>query len=101
MLYVGLAISGIGLVLYITHTILYNHYLRKNRPDVLEQLDSKRGGSRMGQKGNKEREVRIVITESGTPGWVILLGFPAMPIFLVGIVVTILSLVIKALGWIF
>ena len=101
MLYVGLAISGIGLILYITHTVLYNHYLRKNRPDILEQFGSKPGNSRMRQKGNKEREVKIVITESGTPGWVILLGFPAMPIFFVGVVVIILSLVIKVLGWIF
>jgi hypothetical protein len=101
MLYVGLAISGIGLILYITHTVLYNHYLRKNRPDILEHFGSKPGNSRKKQKGNREPEVRVVITESGTPGWVILLGFPAIPIFFVGIAVTILSLIIKALVWIF
>lgn len=101
MLYVGLAISGIGLILYITHTVLYNHYLRKNRPDILEQFRSKPGNSHTRQKGNRDREVRVVVTESGTPGWVILLGLPAMPIFFVGIAVIILSLIIKVLGWIF
>ena len=101
MLYIGMVISGIGLILYITHTVLYNHYLRKNRPDILEQFGSKPGNSRTKQKGNREREVRVVVTESGTPGWVVLLGFPAIPIFFAGIAITILSLVIKALIWIF
>ena len=101
MLYVGIAISGIGLILYITHTILYNHYLRKNKPDILKQFDSKSDSSRKKQKGNKKREVKVVVTESGTPGWIILLGFPSIPIFLVGIAVIILSLVIKALVRIF
>ena len=101
LFYIGLVISGTGVILYITHTILYNYYLRKNRPDLLEQLDSEPGNSSTGQKENKEPEVKIVITESGAPGWVMLLVLPAMPIFLVGIGVIVLSLVIKILGWIF
>ncbi len=84
MFYVGLAISGFGLVLYVVSAILLNYYLRRNRPDVLEQLDSKSGG-RKKQKRNKDREVRVVVTENATPGWVALLGFPAIPMFLVGI----------------
>ncbi|MFC1714454.1 hypothetical protein ACFL6S_12365 [Candidatus Poribacteria bacterium] len=96
MLYVGLAISGIGVVLYAVSAILLNYYLRKNRPDVLEQFDSKSGDSRNKQKGNKGRQVRVVVTDSATPGWVALLGFPAIPLFLIGIAVIILSLVINA-----
>ena len=96
MLYVGLAISGFGVILYVISTVLLNYYLRKNRPDVLEQFDSKSGDSHKKQKGNKDREVRVVITENAIPGWVSLLGFPAIPLFLIGIAVIILSLVINA-----
>ena len=96
MLYIGLAISGFGVVLYIISAVLLNYYLRKNRPDVLEQFDSKSGDSRKKQQGNKGKEVRIVVTENATPGWVALLGFPAIPLFLIGIAVIILSLVINA-----
>ncbi len=53
MFYIGLAISGIGVVLYVISTILLNYYLQKNRPDVLEQFDSRTGDSRTKQKENK------------------------------------------------
>jgi len=101
MLYIGLAISGFGVVLYIVSAVLLNYYLRKNRPDILEHGNSKKGSSRKKQKGSKKGEIRVVITENATPGWVALLGVPAMPVFLIGIVVIILSLVIKAFGRIF
>ncbi len=100
MLYVGLVITGLGVILYIASTVLLNYCL-KNRPDVLEQFDSKSGDSRKKQNGNKDKEVRIVLTENATPGWVVLLGIPAIPVFLVGITVVILSLIIKAFSWIF
>lgn len=96
MIYIGLAISGIGVVLYVASAVLLNYYLRKNRPDMLEQFYSGSGASRKKQKGNKGKEVRIVVTENATPGWVALLGFPAIPLFIMGIAVIILSLVINA-----
>jgi hypothetical protein len=96
MLYIGLAISGLGVVLYILSAVLLNHYLRKNRPDVLEHSKPKKGSSSKGQKGNKKKEIKIIVTENATPGWVALLGVPAMPLFLIGIAVIILSLVIRA-----
>ncbi len=98
MLSVGLVITGFGVIVYIASAVLLNYYLRKNRPDVLEQLDPKSGSSRKKPRGNKSGEVRVVITENATPGWVALLGFPAMPLFLVGVAVIILSLIIKAFG---
>ena len=98
MLYVGLAILGVGMILYIASAVLLNYYLRKNRQDVLEQLDSKSGSSHKKPRGNKSGEVRVVVTENATPGWVALLGFPAIPLFLVGVAVIILSLIIKAFG---
>ena len=101
MLYVGLVISGYGAVLYAVSAVLFNHYLRKNRPDVLERFDSKSGGSRKKQKGDNGKEIKIVITENATPGWVAILGIPAMPLFLVGVAVIILSLIIKAFVWVF
>ena len=96
MFYIGLAISGIGVVLYVTSAILLNYYLRKNRPDILDQPNSKSGDSRKKQKGKKNGKIIVVITENATPGWVALLGFPAIPVFLIGIAVIILSLVINA-----
>jgi len=101
MLYVGLAITGFGVILYIISTVLLNYYLQKNRPDVLEHFDSKSGGSRKQQNENRDKEVRIVVTENATPGWIALLGVPAIPLFLIGVAVIILSLIIKAFGWIF
>ena len=95
MLKVGLIISGIGVVLYIVSAILMNYYLRKNRPDILNQGDSKRSNPR------KKREARIIVTQNATPCGVSFLGFLAMPAFLIGIGIIILSLIIKALGRIF
>ena len=96
MLYVGLVISGFGVILYIVSAVLLNYYLRKNIPDVLEQSDSRSGDSRKKQKGDKGGKVIVVVTENATPGWVALLGFPAIPLFLIGVAVIVLSLVIKA-----
>ena len=61
MLYIGLAISGFGVVLYIVSAVLLNYYLRKNRPDVLEHGNSKKGSSSKRQKGNKKVFFQIKI----------------------------------------
>jgi len=96
MLYIGLAISGFGVLLYVASAILLNYYLCKNRPDVLEQPNSRSGDLRKKQKGNKNGDIIVVITENAIPSWVTFLGFPAIPLFLIGIAVIILSLVINA-----
>lgn len=96
MLYVGLVISGSGMILYIVSAILLNYYLHKSELDVLKQSSARSGDSRKKQKGDKSKEVRIVVIENATPGWTALLGLPAIPLFLIGIAVIILSLVIKA-----
>lgn len=97
MIYVGLAISGIGLVLYVTHTILYNHHLRKNDPDIVGLLDSKSANRPKKKKKSGKKEVRVIAIESSTPGWVMLLGLPSIPMFFIGIVIIAISLIIKSL----
>lgn len=92
MLYVGIVISGVGIVLYVISAVLINYYYRKNRPDILKQSNSKltRGQGR-----------KIIVTRNVTSPGAGLLGFISMPVFLIGIGVIILSLIIKALGRIF
>jgi hypothetical protein len=95
MLYIGLVISGVGVILYIVSAVLINYYLRKNRPDILNQADSKSANSRKGRKA------KIIITQNANPGWVSFLSFLSMPMVIIGIGVIILSLIIKVLGRIF
>ena len=56
----GVVIAGMGLVLYIIHTILLNHFLAENAPEVTKSGRSK--GTR------KERRIRIeAITDDDVP----------------------------------
>ena len=96
MLYFGIAISVSGVILYIVSAVLFNYYLSKNTSDAMKQFDSRSGASRRKQKGDKGKEIRIVVTENATPGWVALLGSLAMPVFLIGVAVIILSLIVRA-----
>ena len=88
----GAIIAGMGLALYIIHTILLNHYqfLGKNAPDAIKSGRS---------KGNqKERKIRIeTVSYDDVPRWVILIGFPSMPLFVLGILVVIIALVFRLL----
>ena len=87
----GAIIAGIGLVLYIIHTILLNHFLGKNAPEVTKSSRSR--GNR------KEKGIRIeAITDDDVPRWVILVGFPSMPLFLLGILVFIITFIFRLLG---
>ena len=84
-------VAGMGLALYIIHTILLNHFLGKNAPEM-----TKSGRS----KGNqKERKIRIeAVSYDDVPRWVILIGFPSMPLFLLGILIVIIAFVFRLLG---
>ena len=86
----GVTIAGIGLVLYIVNTILLNHFLGKNSPEMVKSGRSKRI--------QQERRIRIeAITDDDAPRWVILMGFPSIPLFLLGILVVIIAFVFRLL----
>ncbi len=89
MVYFGLALIVIGIVWYIVHTIIYNHYLAKNAPELLQPRSNK---SR--SKGKKQEPVTVIVTEGQTPGWLGLLGIPPIPIFLLGLLITIVSAIV-------
>ncbi len=87
-MYFGIIVIIIGILWYITYMVIYNYYLRKNAPDLLQSPSANSCS-----KGRKDRNVRVVITEGLTPGWVALVGIPPIPIFLLGLLITIVALV--------
>jgi hypothetical protein len=104
LLYIGLAIIGVGIAMYILHTTVYNHYLRKNDPNLSEKLRAARTKTDnfpTMQKGKRKPEIRIIHTRSNAPAWVFLLGMFSSRVFLIGILVIILSLIIGVFRWIF
>lgn len=84
----GISIIVIGIILYVTHTVLLNYYLHKNAPDALK--------SKSESKQKQKAQILIVSSEEGTiPNWVGFIGFPSIPLVLIGIVVLVISLIIK------
>jgi hypothetical protein len=81
----GLIVIAVSVVWYIAHVVVYNYFLQKNNPGIFEEEPKKRGGIE-GQK-----EVTVVMTSGQTPAWVMLLGIPPLPLFLFGVVVTIIG----------
>lgn len=88
-MYFGFALIAIGIIWYIAHAIIYNHYFAKNVPDVLYPKSKKAN-----PKNKKRGQVTVIVTEGVTPGWVALLGVPPIPIFLLGVLITIVFVVI-------
>ncbi len=84
----GIFLTAIGIACYIMHAILLNYYLRKNAPEILER-DTHAPSQRQGR-------VHLV-GDTEVPRWVILLGLPAIPLFLTGIVLLAVLFIIKVL----
>ena len=81
---VGIALIAIGAVGYILYGIFFNFYLRKNDPEALEW-----DKTTVGQK----RTIYVTHVKKGTvPAWVDILMLVAMPSFLLGILVSLVSL---------
>ncbi len=89
-MYIGIALIVTGIVWYVIHTIIYNHYLAKNAPELLEPKPAK---SRSKSKRKKQR-VTVVVTEGVTPTWVAIASVPPLPLFLLGLLITIVSIII-------
>lgn len=90
MLDVGLFLIGIGIIWYIFHTVIYNRFLGKHNPEIFDDnLHPRRSGKR-------NKKVTVVVTGKQTPAWIMILGIPPIPIFLIGILITIVTLIINA-----
>ena len=90
MLYIGLFLIGIGIIWYIVHAVIYNRFLGKHHPEIFDDnLQPRRSGKR-------NKTLTVVVTDNQTPAWIMILGIPPIPIFLIGIVITIVTLIINA-----
>jgi hypothetical protein len=90
MLYLGITLIIIGIVWYLAHMEIYSWYLRKNRPEIFDESLRKRTPHKQSGK------VTIIVTNGQTPGWITLFGLPPLPLFLIGIFLTIVALIVNA-----
>ncbi len=84
----GLILIAISVVWYIVHMVIYNHYLQKNSPGIFDDV------AQTGDGKKREKKVTVVMTSGTTPAWVMLLGMPPIPLFLIGIAITVIAFVI-------
>ena len=85
---IGLIIIIVSIVWYIIHTIIYNHYLRKQNPRLFKEAERQRIIKQ------KSQEVQVVMTSGQTPAWVMLLGIPPIPLFFIGALIIIIRFII-------
>jgi hypothetical protein len=83
----GILLVAIGIACYIVHAILLNYFLRKNAPEVLARD--------LGVPSQRQRPVFLV--RGAIPRWVTLLGLPALPLLLLGIVLIAISFLVTVL----
>ena len=84
---IGIALIGVGIVAYILYGIFFNFYLRKNDPEALQWDETT-----VGQK----RTLYVKHVKDGTiPGWVDMFMLVAMPSVLLGVLVILVSLVLR------
>jgi len=83
----GILLVAIGVACYIVHAILLNYFLRKNAPEVLARDPGM----------PSQRQSRVSLVRGVTPRWVTLLGLPAIPLFLLGIVLIAVSCLVNVL----
>jgi len=83
----GILLVAIGIACSIVHAMLLNDFLRKNAPDVLEGVP----------RAPSQRQRRVFLVRGATPQWVTLLGLPALPLLLLGIVLIAISFLVTVL----
>ncbi|MCP4542887.1 MAG: hypothetical protein GY832_37680 [Chloroflexi bacterium] len=84
----GLVLIAASIIWYIIHVVIYNHYLRKNNPGLFGNVPKKGSGKK------RVKGIEIVNTSGQTPAWVMLLGLPPMPLFLLGVAITIVAFIV-------
>jgi len=72
----GIFLAVLGIARYMVHAILLNYFLGKNAPEVLARDPGV----------PSQRQSRVSLVRGVTPRWVTLLGLPALPLLLLGIV---------------
>jgi hypothetical protein len=83
----GIFLAVLGIACYVVHAILLNDFLRKNAHDVLEGVP----------RAPSQRQRRVFLVRGATPRWVMLLGLPALPLLLLGIVLIAVSCLVNVL----
>ena len=83
----GILLATLGVACYIVHAILLNYFLRKNAPEVLARDPGM----------SSQRQSRVSLVRGVTSRWVTLLGLPALPLWLLGIVLIAISFLVTVL----
>ena len=83
----GILLAVLGVACYIIHAVLLNHSLRQYAPEVLARDSGV----------PSQRQSRVYLVQGVTPRWVTLLGLPAIPLFLLGIVLIAISCLVTVL----
>ena len=83
----GIFLAVLGVACYILHAILLNYFLRKNAPEVLEDVP----------RTPLQRQRPVFLVRGATPRWVTLLGLPALPLLLLGIVLIAIAFLVTVL----
>ena len=77
----GIFLAVLGVACYIVHAMLLNYFLRNNAPEVLAR-----------DPGTpSQRPHQVYLVRGATPRWVTLLGLPALPLLLLGIVLIVIT----------
>ena len=83
----GILLAALGVACYIVHALLLNYFLRRNVPEVLARDPSV----------PSQRPRRVFHVRGATPRWVTLLGLPALPLLLLGIMLIAASCLVTVL----
>jgi len=93
-MYIGAGLIGLGIVWYVVYAIIYNRYLPKDLPEIVQQSQAKKPST---NKNNKKGRipVTVVVTESTAPSWLALFGIPPVPLVLLGLIIFVVAAVIN------
>jgi len=80
----GILLAVLGVACYVVHAMVLNYFLRKNAPEVLEGVP----------RAPSQRQRHVFLVRGATPRWVTLLGLPALPLLLLGIVLIAISFLV-------
>ena len=83
----GILLVALGAACYIVHAMLLNDFLRKNAPEVLARAPGM----------PSQRQSRVSLVRGVTPRWVTLLGLPALPLLLLGIMLIAIACLVTVL----
>jgi hypothetical protein len=86
---IGLIIVVISIIWYVIHAAIYNHYLQKNNPGLFDEAERQRNSRQ------KRNDVQVVVTSGQTPAWVMILGLPPIPLFVLGVLITVIGFIIN------